>query len=208
MTEVSVSFPSQDGLQLEGFLSQGGKGRGGVILCHPHPQYGGDMHNNVVSSLQSALAGVGFSTLRFNFRGVGESEGSYADGSGEEGDVRGAVDFVMTDQGADTPLYLLGYSFGAAVGTRAVAGDDRVEALVCISPPIAMYDFSYLTGDRRPKLLVAGDGDFVCPVAALRELFDSLGEPRSLHIVPGADHFWWGREDQVANYVIDFLQGL
>ena len=208
MTEVSVSFPTPDGLQIEGLLSRGAEGHGSIILCHPHPQYGGDMHNNVVSSLQSALAGVGFSTLRFNFRGVGGSEGSYADGSGEEGDVRGAVDFIMTEQGADIPLYLVGYSFGAAVGTKSVAGDDRVGALACISPPIAMYDFSYLTGDRRPKLLVAGDGDFVCPVVALKELFDSLGQPRSLHIVPGADHFWWGREGRAADYVIDFLQGL
>ena len=208
MTEVSVSFPTPDGLQIEGLLSRGAGGHGSIILCHPHPQYGGDMHNNVVSSLQSALAGVGFSTLRFNFRGVGGSEGSYADGSGEEGDVRGAVDFIMTEQGADIPLYLVGYSFGAAVGTKSVARDERVGALACISPPIAMYDFSYLTGDRRPKLLVAGDGDFVCPVDALQELFDSLGQPRSLHIVPGADHFWWGMEDRAADYVIDFLQGL
>jgi alpha/beta superfamily hydrolase len=208
VTEVPVSFSAQDGLQLEGLFNEGSEGRGGVILCHPHPLYGGDMHNNVIGGLQSALAGKGFSTFRFNFRGVGGSKGSHADGIGEEEDVRGAVDFITTEQGADIPLYLLGYSFGAAVGTKAVAGDERAKAWVCISPPIAMYDFSHLTEDRRPKLLVAGDGDFVCPVSPLEELFDSLPEPRSLHIVPDADHFWWGMEKRLAESVVDFLQGL
>jgi len=206
VTEVPVSFPTQYGLQLEGLLSRGEEGRGVVILCHPHPLYGGDMHNNVVGALQKTLAGQGFSTLRFNFRGVGGSGGSYADGIGEEGDVRGAVQFVSEKE--DGPLFLVGYSYGAAVGTKAVAADERVRALVCISPPIAMYDFSYLTEDRRPKLMVAGDGDFVCPVTLLEELVSSLPQPRSIHIVPGADHFWGGMEDRVADYVIDFLQGL
>jgi len=206
VTEVPVSFPTQDDLQLEGFHTQGAEGCGGAILCHPHPLYGGDMHNNVIGALQKALAEKGFSTLRFNFRGVGGSGGSYADGIGEEGDVRGAVQFVSEKE--DGPLFLVGYSFGAAVGTKAVAADERVRALVCISPPIAMYDFSFLRDYERPTLLVAGDGDFVCPITLLEELVSSLPQPRSIHIVPGADHFWWGREGRLADYVIDFLQGL
>jgi len=206
LTEIPVSFPTEDGLQLEGLLTQGEPGRGGVILCHPHPLYGGDMHNNVVGTLQAALVQEGFSTLRFNFRGVGRSEGGYADGVGEEADVRGAVRFVIEQE--DGPLFFVGYSFGAAVGTKAVVADGRVRALVCVSPPIAMYDFSYLTDDRRPKLLVAGDQDFVCPVKPLEELFGSLPQPRSIHIIPGADHFLWRMEDRAADYVIDFLQGL
>ena len=164
------------------------------------------MDNNVVGGLQGVLAQRGFSTLRFNFRGVGKSEGAYADGVGEEADVRGAVEFVI--EKTDCPLFLVGYSFGAAVGTKAVVADERIRALVCISPPIEMYDFSYLNDVAKPKLLVAGDQDFVCPVKPLEALFDSLMQPKSIHIIPGADHFWWGIENHVADYVIDFLQGL
>jgi alpha/beta superfamily hydrolase len=206
LTEQRVSFPTQDGLKLEGLLSRGTEGSGWIILCHPHPLYGGDMYNNVVGVLQGALVQQGFSTLRFNFRGAGGSEGSYADGVGEEEDVRGAVEFVI--EKADLPLFLLGYSFGAAVGTKAIVADERVKALTCISPPIDMYDFSYLKDDMRPKLFVAGDRDFVCPAKTLEEFFDSLAQPKSIRIIQNADHFWWGMEDRVADSVIDFLQGL
>jgi alpha/beta superfamily hydrolase len=164
------------------------------------------MYNNVVVGLQGALVQQGFSTLRFNFRGVGGSEGRYADGVGEEEDVRGAAEFAI--EKADRPLFLVGYSFGAAVGAKAVVADERVKALACVSPPIDMYDFSYLKDDRRPKLFVAGDRDFVCPVKTLEEFFDSLAQPKSIHIIQDVDHFWWGMEDRLADSVIDFLQGL
>jgi alpha/beta superfamily hydrolase len=206
LTETRVSFPTQDGLHLEGLLSRGVAGSGWIILCHPHPLYGGDMYNNVVGVLQGALAQRRFSTLRFNFRGVGGSEGRYADGVGEEEDVRGAVEFAI--EKADLSLFLVGYSFGAAVGTKAVVADERVKALACISPPIDMYDFSSLKNDTRPKLFVAGDRDFVCPVKPLEEFFDSLPQPKSIRIIRDVNHFWWGREDRVADSVIDFLQGL
>jgi alpha/beta superfamily hydrolase len=206
LTETRVSFPTKDGLHLEGLLSRGTEGSGWIILCHPHPLYGGDMYNNVVGVLQGALAQRGFSTLRFNFRGAGGSEGRNVNGVGEEEDVRGAVEFVI--EKTDLPLFLVGYSFGAAVGTKAVVADERVKALICISPPIDMYDFSYLKDDMRPKLFVAGDRDFVCPVKPLEEFFDSLPQPKSIRIIRDVDHFWWGMEDRVADSVIDFLQGL
>ncbi|MCJ7663134.1 MAG: alpha/beta hydrolase [Desulfobacterales bacterium] len=206
MTEVRVSFPTRDGLQLEGLLSRGEGGRGCIILCHPHPQYGGDMYNNVVKALQGTLAHKGFSTFRFNFRGVGGSAGSYGEGAQEVEDVQGAVAFVAGE--GESPLYLAGYSFGAYAGARGVAADDRVQALVCISPPMAIYDFASLREEKRPKLIVAGKRDLICPVTQVEELFLSLPQPKVLHIVAGADHFWWRIEDQVADYVIDFLQGL
>ncbi len=204
MTEVRVFFSTQDGLTLEGLLHRGEAG--GVILCHPHPLYGGTMFNNVVDAVQGSLVGKGFSTLRFNFRGVGGSKGEYGDGALEVEDIRGAAAFIA--QEVDGPLYLAGYSFGAYVGLSGVASDDRVKALICISPPLAIYNFTALRDERRPKLIVAGERDFICPVTELEELFLSLSQPKGLHIVPGADHFWWGIEDRVADYVIDFLQGL
>ena len=207
MTEVPVLFPTEDGLQLEGLLSRGEEGgRGSIVLCHPHPLYGGDMYNNVVGALQGALACKGFSTLRFNFRGVGGSEGGYGEGAAEVEDVQAAVAFAAGD--GSGPPYLAGYSFGAYAGVRGVAADDRVKALICISPPMAIYDFALLREEKRPKLIVAGKRDLICPVTHVEELFRSLSQPKVLHVCPGADHFWWGIEDQVADYVIDFLQDL
>jgi alpha/beta superfamily hydrolase len=207
LTEQQASLPTGDGLQLEGLFSRGeDKGRGGVILCHPHPLYGGDMYNNVVEALQAALARAGFSTLRFNFRGVGAGGGCYDEGASEAEDVQAAVAFVTKAEIG--PLYLAGYSFGAYAGVKGVAQDDRVKALVCISPPVAIYDFVSLREERRPKLIVTGKRDLICPIKDVEELFLSLSQPKVLQVVGGADHFWWGIEDQVADYVIDFLQGL
>lgn len=207
MTEQRVSLPTRDSLQLEGLFSRGeDKGRGSIILCHPHPLYGGDMYNNLIEALQAALVQKGFSTLRFNFRGVGGSESGYGEGDAEQEDVQAAVQFAAGE--SDNPLYLAGYSFGAYAGVRGVAGDDRVKALVCISPPVAIYDFALLRKEKRPKLIIAGKRDLICPVNDVEKLFLSLPQPKVLQIVEGADHFWWGIEDQVADYVIDFLQGL
>ncbi len=206
MTEQRVSLPTRDGLQLEGRFSRGEKGRGSIILCHPHPLYGGDMDNNVVVALQAALAQKGFSALRFNFRALGGSEGGYGDGVAEVEDVQAAVAFVAGED-AD-PLYLAGYSFGAYAGAKGAAQDDRVKALCCISPPVAIYDFASLREERRPKLIVTGKRDLICPAHLVEELFLSLSEPKMLQVVAGADHFWWGMEGQAADYVVDFLQGL
>jgi alpha/beta superfamily hydrolase len=208
LTETSVSFPTPDGLALEGLFNRGAEGRGGIILCHPHPQYGGDMYNNVIGGLHGALVQGGFSTLRFNFRGGGGSEGGYGEGVKEVEDVRGAVDFIMAERGTDVPLYLLGYSFGAYVGVKGEAGDERIKALICISPPVAIYDFTALNDEVKPKLIVTGERDVIASVGSVEELYRSLPQPKMLHIVPGVDHFWWGMEDRVADYVIDFLQGL
>jgi hypothetical protein len=207
LTEQRVSLPTRDGLQLEALFSRGKeKGRGCIVLCHPHPLYGGDMYNNLVEGLQNALAQAGFSTLRFNFRGVGGSAGGYGEGVAEVGDVQAAVQFAAGE--AADPLYLAGYSFGAYAGMRGVVGDDRVKALCLISPPVAIYDFVSLREEVRPKLIVAGKRDLICPVNDVEKLFLSLPQPKVLRIVDGADHFWWGIEDEVASYVIDFLQGL
>jgi alpha/beta superfamily hydrolase len=166
------------------------------------------MYNNVLGGLQGALIQRGFSTLRFNFRGVGGSEGVYGEGVDEIEDVRGAVEFCTAELGGAVPLYLLGYSFGAYVGVKGVVGDKRIKAIMCISPPVAIYDFAALREEGKPKFIVTGERDVIAPAGPVEELYSSLPEPKMLHIIPGADHFWWGVEDHMADYVIDFLQGL
>lgn len=166
------------------------------------------MYNNVVGGLQGALIQGGFSALRFNFRGVGGSGGGYGEGIEEIEDVRGAVEFCTAEMDADVSLYLLGYSFGAYVGVKGVAEDERIKALMCISPPVAIYDFAALRQEGKPKLIVTGERDVISPAGPVEELYLALPQPKMLHIIPGADHFWWGMENHVANYVIDFLQGL
>ncbi len=193
MREEKVLIPSQ-GIHLEGLLSipEAFSTKGGVILCHPHPQYGGDMHNPVISTAAGAAFEEGYSTLRFNFRGVGRSGGSYSDGVGEREDVKGAIDYLLTVLNpSNLPLILVGYSFGAWAGLSAVVQDDRMMGMVAIAPPLELYDFGFLEGSRKRKLLMAGDRDFFCPMTLLENWFENLEEPKSLAIIEGADHFFF-----------------
>ena len=200
MAEKPVTFRTPDGLLLEGLFQKGESG--GIVICHPHPLYGGDMYNNVVEALQGEFSRRGFSTLRFNFRGVGGSEGVHGGGEAEREDLKGAIEFLS----GEGPLWLAGYSFGAGVATQVIQGDGRIGGFICVSPPVQMYDFSPLQGFGGPKLLVAGDSDFVCPLRELQELFSSLPEPKALRVVSGADHFWWGREGELGRICGEFLE--
>jgi hypothetical protein len=193
MREEKVFIPAK-GFQLEGLLGnqEAFSMKGGVILCHPHPQYGGDMHSLVISTAADVAYQEGFSTLRFNFRGVGKSGGSYGEGIGEREDVRAAIDYFFSALGhANSPLILLGYSFGAWAALPVGAQDNRVKGMVAVAPPLELYDFRFLEGCKKKKLLMAGDQDFFCPVALLRTYFDRLEEPKSLAIIEGADHFFF-----------------
>jgi len=170
------------------------------------------MHNNVVTGITDTLSKQGFITLRFNFRGVGDSEGTYGGGVEEVKDVKGAIDFLSEGVQNFEPLsetngiFLVGYSFGAMAGLQIAAKDDRIRGWVGISPPVAMYDFSFLKGSFKPKLLLFGDSDFVCPKKEMEKLFDFLQEPKSMSVIPGTDHFYWGKEEMVAEHVLSFLR--
>jgi len=191
MKEERVWIPSS-GLRLEGLMGHHGalSAKGGVICCHPHPQYGGDMDNGVVAAVAEAAFQEGFCTLRFNFRGVGGSEGSYGQGIGEQEDVRGAIHYLdSTGKGSNSPLILVGYSFGAWVGLPVACRDERIRAFVAIAPPVEMYDFSFVKGYRKQKLILAGSNDPYCPANRLKDWFEQLEEPKSLAILEGADHF-------------------
>jgi len=192
MKEERVFIPSNE-VQLEGLLSsqEASSFRGGVILCHPHPQYGGDMDNPVITTCAEVASQEGLSTLRFNFRGVGESQGSYGEGIAEKEDVRAVADYLHSRlKGDDLPLILVGYSFGAWVGFPIAADDERFVGMVAVAPPLGIYDFGFLKGCKKKKLFIAGDKDLFCPLALLEKWYQQLDEPKSLAVIPNADHFF------------------
>jgi alpha/beta superfamily hydrolase len=192
MKEEKVFIPSGK-IQLEGLISIHGalSFRGGVIFCHPHPQYGGDMDNLVISTAVEAAFQEELSTLRFNFRGVGESGGTYGEGIGEKEDVGAVIDYFSARLKTNRPsLILLGYSFGAWVGLPVAIRDERVEGIAAVAPPLELYDFGFMKGCKKRKLITAGERDPFCPAPLLEEWYQQLEEPKSLNIVLGADHFF------------------
>ncbi|RLC85859.1 MAG: hypothetical protein DRJ03_10400, partial [Chloroflexi bacterium] len=177
-----VIFPAtDDGPLLEGVL-RAPDGSGPfptAIVCHPHPLMGGDMNNTVVVTVCRALAERGWITLCFNFRGAGDSSGSFDEGRGEMKDVAGAVDFLCARPDVDADrLAVVGYSFGAEVGLHHAARDSRVSLLVGIALIQKCYADSFLDADPRPKLFVAGDRDSWAPAGALREYVARLRQPK------------------------------
>jgi alpha/beta superfamily hydrolase len=192
MKEEKVFIPS-DGIQLEGLLNiqEASSFRGGVILCHPHPQYGGDMDHPVITTSAEAASQEGLSTLRFNFRGVGESGGSYGEGIAERQDVKAVADYFYSRLKDDhPPLILVGYSFGAWVGLPVAVEDERFKGIVAVAPPLGIYDFGFLKGCKKNKLFIAGDRDSFCPPSLFEKWYQQLDEPKSLAVIPGADHFF------------------
>jgi len=210
MREEKVFIPSKE-IQLEGLLSipEAFSIKGGLILCHPHPQYGGDMHNPVISTAAETAFQGGFSTLRFNFRGVGRSRGSYSEGTGEAEDVKAAVDYLSHTPGPSNPsLTLLGYSF-VAWGALPVAIEDvRIKGMVAIAPPLGLYGFGFLEGSKKKKLLLVGDQDAFCPVDLLENLFERLEEPKSLAIIEGADHFFFAHQRALVEPLKEFFKSM
>ncbi|MCX8116481.1 MAG: alpha/beta hydrolase [Desulfobacterota bacterium] len=206
--EERVTIPCR-GIRLEGLLSLGEalSVKGGMVLCHPHPLYGGDMHNRVIAVSCEAAREEGYATLRFNFRGVGGSEGNYDEGIGEKEDVASAIEFLHSALNRrDVPLSFLGYSFGAWVGLPVAMNDPRVRKVVAISPPLEIYDFSYFKGFKGEKLILAGDRDEWCPLSRLKQWYETLDEPKSLTILEGADHFYSFQSNLITQPLRDFLR--
>jgi hypothetical protein len=167
------------------------------------------MHNLVISTTVDVASQEGFSTLRFNFRGVGRSGGSYSEGVGEREDVQAAIDYLYSALGhADSPLTLLGYSFGAWAGLPVGIQDNRIKGMVAIAPPLGLYDFGYLEGSKKTKLLIAGDQDFFCPTALLESFFERLEEPKSLAIIEGADHFFFAHHRALMEPLREFFKSI
>jgi len=167
-----------------------------ALVCHPHPLYGGTLHNKVVFHTMKALNSFGYPVLRFNFRGAGLSQGEHDNGIGEVDDVRACLDWL--DGEFHLPLILAGFSFGAAVGLQAACSDARVQAAIGLGIPVVpaderSYSFDFLSGCAKPKLFVSGARDQFSPSLKLREVVNAVPEPKKLMLIEGADHFFAGR---------------
>jgi alpha/beta superfamily hydrolase len=178
-----------------------------VVLCHPHPLYGGSMDNNVVLSVSLALVKKFFIAFMFNFRGVGRSQGSFGDGIAEQEDAAAAVRWVISQPEADNNrVGLAGYSFGAAVALPVACADDRVGALALISLPGGTLQTSQLKSCIKPKLLICGTNDFVVPLEQAQLMGKEAAEPKQFELVSGADHIWSGFESVLAEKVTTFFE--
>ncbi len=203
--EEEVSIPGP-GITLEGRLSPGAA-PGGAVITHPHPLFGGSMANNVVLTAVRALAARGMSALRFNFRGVGRSTGTYGGGLEEADDVAAALEFLKSR--APGPHYVVGYSFGAAVAGRALLTGPAADGAIFVAPPISFMDLSFLPRVPGLRLIIVGDRDELCPLASLQALMassqPSFGETRAeVRVIEGADHFFGDGEAELFRVLRDF----
>jgi len=207
MKETRVSFPS-GGLFLEGILviPEGVGLFPAVIVCHPHPLYGGSMDNNVVYSLSETLTQASLASFKFNFRGVGESQGEFGQGIGEQEDVEAAISFISTLKDVDSKrIGLAGYSAGAGFALPIGLNDVRIKAMAAVSPPLSMFDFDFLKVCPKPKLLISGGRDNFTPADQFLEFCQNIPEPKEYESIEGADHFWWGYESRLATKVTAFF---
>jgi alpha/beta superfamily hydrolase len=207
--EIKSFFLDGPAGRLEALLNFPMKGGGAptathaALVCHPHPLYGGTVHNKVVYHAMKALSSFGFPVLRFNFRGAGLSEGKHDDGRGEADDVRAAL--VWLKQEFHLPIVFAGFSFGAAVGMRVACADADVRAIIALGLPIAAagraYGYDYLAHCAKPKLFISGGNDEYAPTAKVEEVFAQAAEPKQLVIIPGVDHFFAGKVKEVQSVI-------
>jgi alpha/beta superfamily hydrolase len=176
-----------------------------AVVCHPHPLFGGTMHNKVVFQAAKALDSLGIAVLRFNFRGAGLSEGAHDKGNGEVDEVQAALEF-MAREFSGTPLLVAGFSFGCWVGLRAGCEDARVEKLIGIGAPVNSSDFIYLLKCAKPKLFVHGASDEFGDVERVRRMVASLPGENELTVVSGVDHFFTGKIEELGKAITEWLQ--
>lgn len=207
---LTIEIPVSHGA-LEGLLrlpdDEGAQPPMVAVVCHPHPAFGGTMHNKVVFRIAQALGDLGFPALRFNFRGVGRSTGTYDEGNGEREDVRAALD-EMARRFPGVPICLAGFSFGSWVALPIGCADSRVRQLIGTGVPTSLLSTDALAGCDKPKLIIQGEQDQYGPQSSLRVWYDMLPEPKSLTIIARAEHFFAGHERELQDAIIAyFLSG-
>ena len=215
MPSETIMFTSADDLRLEGRLAvpERTPPRGAAIICHPHPQYGGSMSSKLVPAIQRTLVAAGWAVLRFNFRGVGRSEGTFGGGDGEALDALGALARVR--EVIDAPAAVVGWSFGALVGLNAAARDGAVSSYAGVAPPVrraltgklALPQIADLDRWSARSLIVCGTEDPFCRRPNAEELARQLPPPVRVEVVDGADHFFSSHVDALCSVVVEFVTG-
>jgi uncharacterized protein len=175
-----------------------------ALVCHPHPLFGGTMHNKVIYQTAKSLDALGIPVLRFNFRGAGLSAGAHDRGVGEQGDVRAALDFLAS-RFPGVPVLLAGFSFGAWVGLSVGCAQARVSHLIGLGIPLNSTDFSFLRQCDKPKLFVHGSNDEYGAIEKVKALIPALPGDNRLVVVEGVDHFFAGKLDQLGNAINAWL---
>ena len=221
MIEEHVNFNS-DGMKLEGVWSyeENALNPPSMLLCPPHPHLGGDMENNVITALGNVLAEKGFATLRFNYRGVGNSE-SRLDNIAEEYeywekilnnddcsdaivDAASAIKYLESTVGTNR-LFITGYSFGAIVAMLLSVEDANIRAFASISTPFGRFDTAFLSGCKKPKIFICADNDFAASIEEVEKGMLNVLEPKMLDVIESCDHFYIDRELEIANRVFNFF---
>jgi alpha/beta superfamily hydrolase len=178
-----------------------------ALVCHPHPLFGGTMHNKVVYHAMKSLSGFGFPVLRFNFRGAGMSEGEHDKGQGEQDDVKAALNWLGSE--FHLPIIFCGFSFGAATGLRVACADERVTGLSSLGTPVGVegrvYTYQFLQSCIRPKLFVSGSRDQYGPPDSLKKVVEIAPEPKEMVIVEGGDHFFEGHLAEMQTAVREWV---
>ena len=205
----NLFIPATHG-QLEAILKdpQGGQHSGVALVLHPHPLGGGTMHNKVVFRAAAALNDAGLTTLRINFRGVGQSTGEHDEGRGELEDVRAGLQY-LAETFPQQPMTLCGFSFGARVGLEVGIADDRVRNLISIGTPLNKYDFAFLANCRKPILFVHGDRDEFGDLSQLRALVDQIrlnNAKVELKVIKDAGHFFEGHLDELKQEITNWAR--
>ncbi len=201
MTEEHIIINSGN-LKIEG-LSENLSGDKGVVVTHPHPLYGGDMYNNVVEEVVQAYREKEYSTLRFNFRGVGSSQGVYDNAIGEQEDVRAALRHLSGL--GKRRIDLAGYSFGAWVNAIGLETFDQVNRVIMVSPPVGLLDFESLAFSPKIRLVIAGSHDDIANVQAIKDVMPNWNPEAILRIIQDADHFYAGKTGEIGAIITEFL---
>ncbi|MBN1106376.1 MAG: alpha/beta hydrolase [Deltaproteobacteria bacterium] len=201
MSEEQIFFEAE-GLKLEGLLAHL-PGDKGVVMTHPHPLYGGEMHNNVVEAVVGAYREKGYSTLRFNFRGVGASQGSYDNGRGEQEDVAAALSYL--DALGKKEIDLAGYSFGAWVNALGIERFHLARRLIMVSPPVSFIDFRFLKHSPKIRLVIVGTDDEIAGCEAVEKMLPTWNPEAKLEVIEGGDHFYGRKTGRLEAIISEFL---